>query len=197
MIDSIKRLFARLFQSRGLLSHSELLELIEQGVIDAHPSQVKGSTIDLTLHHIVRKEVIGSAMRIVRLHKGESIETEEVDMFKNGGEHVMMPDAVMLGATREFFNMPLNLSAEFSLKSTLGRNFLGHELAGWIDPGFSGTITLELKNNNQFHKLALAPGMPIGQVKFFRHKSVPYGKSYAVHGQYNGQDKVQASKVIR
>lgn len=181
----------------SLLSYNELCVLVESGVINAPLKNVNGTSIDLTLHPIIRKEVIGPSMQIVRLYRGESIETSEIDMNECGGEYVMMPDSVILGATIERFNLPLNISAEFSLKSTIGRNNLAHQLAGWIDPGFNGTLTLELKNENQFNKLAIAPGMKIGQVKFMKHKPVPVNHSYAVRGQYNGQDKATASRGIK
>lgn len=181
----------------SLLSYSELCELVAQGVINAPIENINGSSIDLTLHHLARKEVFGSALRTVRLHKRESIDTAEIDMTETNNECVLMPDQVLLGATNEYFVLPLDISAEFSLKSTLGRNFLGHELAGWIDPGFEGTITLELKNNCQFHKLAVGSGMKIGQVKFFRHTSVPHEYSYKMRGQYQFQNKVTASKGVR
>lgn len=179
----------------SLLSSNELVWLIENGVIDAPISAVNGSSIDLTMHHIVRPEVYGASMRKVHIARGESIDTKEIDLDKEK-ELVMMPHSVALASTIETFNMPLWLSAEFSLKSTLGRNNLGHQLAGWIDPGFSGKITLELINSNGFHKLVLEPGMKIGQVKFFRHKPVPETLSCRVKGQYNGQEKVtQAGKL--
>lgn len=189
MINYLKNLFL----GRCLLSHDELLGLIDQGVITADKSQVKGTTIDLTLADTIRVEAKGPMLRVVKLFEGDSIDTIEV---KIEGHHVLMPDAVALGATNEVFTMPPHLSAEFSLKSTLGRNFLGHQLAGWIDPTFIGTLTLELKNDTQFHKLAIAPGMSIGQVKFFRHRKVPPAKSYKANGQYMFQDKVQAAKVL-
>ena len=198
MLKRIINSIIAFFTGRCLLSYNELVELVNAGVINAPIENINGSSIDLTLHHIIRKEVIGPAMHIVRLYKGESIETEDIDMLNDRyKEYVMMPDAVILGATVERFNLPLNISAEFSLKSTLGRNFLGHELAGWIDPGFEGTITLELKNNCQFHKLAIAPYQKIGQVKFFRHRKVPFQHSYAAKGQYMNQDKVTPSKGIK
>jgi dCTP deaminase len=180
----------------SLLSAEELHELIDIGIIDAPHSAVNGSSIDITLHHIIRKERMGSTMKKVRLWAGESIETDEVDMSITG-TYMVMPDAAILGANNEKLNMPLWLSAEYSLKSTLGRNFLNHQLAGWIDPGFTGALTLELKNDTQFAKHEVAPGMKIGQIKFFRHKSVPPEYSYANRGQYNGQRKVTPAGVLR
>ena len=184
----------RIIKNMSLLSYLELVDLVNDGVINAPMSAVNGSSIDLTLHHLVRKEVIGSTMRKVRLAQRESIDTVELDIT---GGYIMLPDTVLLASTNERFNLPLWLSAEFSLKSTLGRNFLGHELAGWIDAGFDGCVTLELKNNTQFHKLIIEPDMKIGQVKFFRHAPVPEDYSYKHRGQYNGQEKVTASKGLR
>jgi dCTP deaminase len=179
---------------KQLLAYDELVKLIEDGVIDAKPENVNGTSIDLTLHHVIRTEDTG-LHNVVKLYAGESINTTERSI--NVGEHhVMWPGQVVLGATVERFKLPLNISAEFSLKSTLGRNFLGHMLAGWIDPGFSGTVTLELKNDNQSHSLAIAPGMFVGQVKMFRHKKVPFKFSYAAKGRYMNQNKVTQSKGL-
>ena len=182
-------------QSGSLLSYIELIELIENGVIDAPIEHVNGSSIDLTMHHIVRTEVYGPAMRKVHLARGESIDTKEIDITDD--KLVMLPHTVALASTNEKFNMPLWLSAEFSLKSTMGRNFLGHELAGWVDPGFIGMLTLELVNNTGFHKLVLEPGMKIGQVKFFKHLAVPEENSYRKRGQYQHQNKVIPAGKLR
>jgi len=184
-----------LFSWRCLLSYDELLKLIEDGVIDAPKSAVQGSTIDLTLHRYVKTEAFGPKMDTVYLARGQSITMVEHDIRED--PHILKPDAVMLASTNEYFNMPCNLSAEFSLKSTLGRSFVGHQLAGWIDPYFKGKITLEITNDTQFHRLAFEENMPIGQVKFFRHKKVPFLAGYAKRGQYNGQDKVTEAGILK
>jgi deoxycytidine triphosphate deaminase len=178
-----------------LLSHDELIGLIDAGVIDAPYSAVNGSSIDITLHHIIRKEVMGSNMKRVQLCKGDSIETEEVDMAALG-RYTLIPDAVILAANNERLNLPANITAQYVMKSSMGRNFLSHQFSGFIDPWFHGILTLELKNENQFHKLDLEPGMKIGQICFFRHRSVPFDKGYAANGRYNGCDKVTPSKGI-
>jgi len=189
MKNWIRNLVSSLF-GRSLLSYDELVELVKSGVINAPLSAVNGSSIDLTLHHIVRTEV--NYFVEVNLARGESIATVE-----SCGKLVMMPHTTALASSNEFFNMPLWLSAEFSLKSTLGRNFMDHATSGWVDPGFNGLLTLELVNNNSFHALVLEPGMKIGQVKFFRHRPVPLAFSYKKRGQYNGQSKVTPAGVVR
>lgn len=195
MIKKFLKWLRDIFSWRCLLSYTELLQLIDDGVIDAPKIAVQGSTIDLTLHRYVKTEAFGAAIRTVYLARGESISLVEHDIKED--PYILKPDAVMLASTNEWFNMPGNISAEFSLKSTLGRSFVGHQLAGWIDPYFKGRITLELKNDTQFHRLAFEDNMPIGQVKFFRHKRVPFLNGYARRGQYSGQQKVTEAGVLR
>lgn len=73
--------------------------------------------------------------------------------------------------------------------SSLGRlGLLTHSTAGFIDPGFSGHVTLELSNVANL-PITLWPGMKIGQLCIFRLSSPaehPYGS--AVYGsRYQGQ----------
>jgi deoxycytidine triphosphate deaminase len=64
--------------------------------------------------------------------------------------------------------------------SSLGRlGLLTHSTAGWIDPGFSGHVTLELSNVATL-PIKLWPGMKIGQLCLFRTSSPaehPYGST--------------------
>ena len=65
-------------------------------------------------------------------------------------------------------------------KSSLGRlGLLTHATAGFVDPGFSGHVTLELSNVATL-PIKLWPGMKIGQLCFFRLSSAvenPYGSA--------------------
>ena len=70
-----------------------------------------------------------------------------------------------------------------STKSTLGRQGLEHLIAGYIDPGFEGQVTLELYNVNQRHDILMWPGMRIGQLRFSRLDQTPT-RSYAETGRY-------------
>jgi dCTP deaminase len=75
------------------------------------------------------------------------------------------------------------LAGRLEGKSSLGRlGLLTHSTAGWIDPGFSGHVTLELSNVATL-PIKLWPGMKIGQLCLFRTSSPaehPYGS--AVYG---------------
>ena len=73
--------------------------------------------------------------------------------------------------------------------SSLGRlGLLTHSTAGWIDPGFTGHVTLELSNVATL-PIKLWPGMKIGQLCLFRCSSpaeYPYG-SAVYNSRYQGQ----------
>lgn len=83
-------------------------------------------------------------------------------------EYVLRPGEFILGSTVEAVSIPDYLACRFEGKSSLGRiGLTTHVTAGFIDPGFQGTITLEIKNENQF-PILLKPGMLIGQLCFIR-----------------------------
>ncbi|MGA1646147.1 MAG: dCTP deaminase [bacterium] len=110
------------------------------------------------------------------------------------GGYVLKPGEFVLGCTEEFFNVPPELEAVFQLKSSRGREGFEHVLSGYIDPGFSGRLTLELVNVNRYHDLLLLPGMLIGQVRFMKLDERPR-KDYSQTGHYQNDTNVQYSKV--
>lgn len=181
--------------SKSLMSYNELVDLVNEGVITANISQINGSSIDITLHNIIRVEQCGQPHFTVNLAAKENIETKEIQLTSEG--YVLKPNEFILASSIEFFNLPDNISAEYKLKSSMARNALEHLNAGWCDAWWHGSrLTLELKNMSRFHNLRIRPGMAIGQVVFFRHKPVPKDAGYAVRGQYNNDTKVTASKGI-
>lgn len=181
----------------SLLSYSALVDLVKDGVITADLSQVNGASIDLTLDSIIRVEERNSGpCNIITLANKENIETKEVDITDTG--FCLHPDQFILASSREFFNLPNNISAEYKLKSSMARNGLEHLNAGWADATWHGSkLTLELKNMTVYHELRLTAGMKIGQMVFFEHEPVPDHASYALNGQYNNQTKVTAAKGLR
>lgn len=88
------------------------------------------------------------------------------------------PGEFALGSTVEKLALPSHLCAQVNGKSSLGRlGLLVHATAGFIDPGFQGQITLELKNLSN-HTIALTREMAVAQLVFHRLSSPsqrPYG----------------------
>ena len=103
------------------------------------------------------------------------------------------PAGFVLAVTAEWVRIPINLECCFQLKSTVGRLGYNHALAGYIDPGFSGRVTLELKNYRRFKELPLSAGMRIGQLRFAKLDSTPI-RPYNLTGRYNGDSTVQQAK---
>jgi dCTP deaminase len=102
---------------------------------------------------------------------------------------ILHPGEFVLGSTYEVVTLPDDIAARLEGKSSLGRlGLLTHSTAGFIDPGFSGHVTLELSNVATL-PIKLWPGMKIGQLCFFRLSSPaenPYGS--AMYGsRYQGQ----------
>ncbi len=102
---------------------------------------------------------------------------------------ILHPGEFVLASTYEVITLPDDIAGRLEGKSSLGRlGLLTHSTAGFIDPGFSGHVTLELSNVATL-PIKLWPGMKIGQLCLFRLSSPaehPYGS--AVYGsRYQGQ----------
>lgn len=195
---ALKKRFPKTFIPNGLLSYNDLCVLVELGIINVPLDKIQGSSVDVTLDRFIRPEKLGAQMEKVRIGKGQVIETIEHDLRElENQEYSLMPNEFILASTAETIKLTSWLSAEFRLKSSVGRCALNHILAVWLDPNFKGKVTLELKNDSRFKKLTINENMPIGQITFTKHSPVPHNKSYAVRGQYNGQDKVQPSKGVK
>ena len=109
---------------------------------------------------------------------------------------ILHPGEFVLGSTYEQVTLPDDLAARLEGKSSLGRlGLLTHSTAGFIDPGFSGHVTLELSNVATL-PITLWPGMKIGQLCFFQLSGPaenPYGsEKYGSH--YQGQRGPTASR---
>ena len=105
----------------------------------------------------------------------------------------LQPGEFVLAETREVFNFPDDLCAQFVLKSSRGREGYNNVLAGFCDPGWHGSkLTLELKNERLHHPLSLFPGLKIGQLVFHAMSNAPVN-SYAVTGRYNNDLTVMPS----
>lgn len=109
---------------------------------------------------------------------------------------VLHPGEFVLGATYEKVTLGDSIAARLEGKSSLGRlGLLTHSTAGFIDPGFTGHVTLELSNTATM-PILLYPGMKIGQLCFFQLSSPaekPYGQG-ATGSRYQGQRGPTASR---
>jgi dCTP deaminase len=102
-------------------------------------------------------------------------------------EYTIGPGEFVLGTTIERIHIPRHMSARFEGKSSLGRiGLMTHVTAGFVDPGFSGNITLEIHNVSP-NSVKIHSGDPIGQLCFY-YLHTPATELYGQRGNhYQGQ----------
>lgn len=118
--------------------------------------------------------------------------SREVDYDESSGDTFVIPaHGFVLAATRELIRLPNDLTAFVEGRSSVGRLGLFIQNAGWVDPGFEGTITLELYNAN-LAPMRIEAGRRICQLVLARADG-PVDMPYS--GKYQGQRKTTGSRI--
>lgn len=169
----------------SMLSAPRLHELIDMGVIDALHENVNSASIDIRIGDKVLIEGSTGNLTPVDINAKQSPNFIEVRIPPEG--LVIEPGQAFLASSMETFNLPNTISSMFKLRSSMGRCFLNHMMAGWADAGWNGAqLTMEFVNQTQHHRLLIKPGMRVGQMVFFEHEDAGHD-SYSIKGNYNGQ----------
>jgi len=158
------------------------------------PKMIQPSSVDVRLDRFFRVfenhryEVIDPSIEQSELTREVAVAPD--DFF------ILHPGEFVLASTYEVITLPDDIAGRLEGKSSLGRlGLLTHSTAGFIDPGFSGHITLELSNVANL-PVKLYPGMKIGQlclIKLSSSAEHPYGS--ALYGsRYQGQRGPTPSK---
>lgn len=173
-----------------LLSDRDIKARVDSGdiVLDPwDPAMVQPSSVDVRLDRFFRTF---ENHRYPHIDPAEE-QTDLTRMIETHGDEpfILHPGEFALGSTLEVVGLAVDLAARLEGKSSLGRlGLLTHSTAGFIDPGFSGHVTLELSNMATL-PIKLWPGMKIGQLCFFQLSSPaehPYG-SARYGSRYQGQ----------
>ena len=84
------------------------------------------------------------------------------------GAYILRPGEFVLGSSVEVFTFPDDLAGELTGRSSIGRMGIQvHSTAGFFDPGFNGTATLEISNISPV-PIRLRPGLVIAQMRFVK-----------------------------
>lgn len=119
---------------------------------------------------------------------GGEVEYEDVALID---DHVLIyPGEFMLATTMEWIRVPICAAAFVQGRSSIGRAALTVQNAGFVDPGFTGHITLELKNEGPV-PIMLYPGYPVTQLVYMEADDV--SKPY--DGKYVGQVEATGSRM--
>ena len=180
----------------SVLSDRDIRAAVEAGQVRIDPWDadcLQPSSVDL---HLDRE------FRVFRNNRYPFIDVRQAqpdltELLSISGDEpfILHPGEFVLGQTVEWVELPDDLVARLEGKSSLGRlGLLIHSTAGYVDPGWKGTLTLELSNVANL-PIALYAGMRIGQISFFKMSSPverPYG-SKELGSKYQGQSEPTAS----
>lgn len=182
-----------------ILSDVDIKEAIETGLINIEPfneNNLQPASYDLTL---------GKDFQVMNLSMKEDINPKEpVDKhfipftLPDGATYGLGPHEFLLGTCQEKITLGKEIAARVDGRSSYGRIALAvHITAGFVDPGYSGTITLEIKNNLPKKGIILEPGVRICQM-VFETLSTPVNRPYGdkrLGSKYQGQTGATLSKV--
>ena len=184
----------------SVLSDGTIRRLVEEGRIVIEPwdpELVQPASVDLKL---------GDTFRVFHNHRTAAIDlrepptnlTEEIPVAE-GEAFVIHPGEFALGRTQEWVELPDDIVARIEGKSSLGRlGLIVHATAGFVDPGFKGTLTLEITNLTRV-PIKLYPGLLIAQLSFMGLDAPaerPYG-SAELGSHYQGQTAATESRYMR
>jgi dCTP deaminase len=158
------------------------------------PELVQPASVDLRL---------GNSFRVFHNHRISAIDLREVPAnltepitVAEGEPFVIHPGEFCLGATLEYVGLPDDIVARIEGKSSLGRlGLIVHATAGFCDPGWHGTLTLELNNLTRV-PIKLWAGLPIAQLSFMTLDAPaqrPYGHA-GLGSHYQGQVEATESR---
>ena len=181
----------------SVLSDSSIRELVSSGRVKIEPwddAMVQPASVDLRL---------GPSFRVFHNFRVESIDLAEppttlTELVEIGPDEpfVIHPGEFVLGSTEEYVELADDLVARIEGKSSLGRlGLIVHATAGFVDPGFQGTLTLEITNLTRV-PIKLWAGKPIAQLSFMtldRAAERPYGHP-DLGSHYHGQVEATESR---
>ena len=167
-----------------VLPDVEILTLVRRGLVTPFDHElVNPASLDVRLGNNLLVEVPNSYELVPQSMIG----------FSQEEPYLLQPHEFVLAETLEEFKLPDCIAGQLALKSSRAREGLEHLLAGYVDPGYQGRLTLELQNARSLHPVPIWPGMKIAQIVFHKLSMLP-SKDYSMTGRYYGDKTVQASK---
>lgn len=168
----------------SILCDHQIVSLVRRKLVSPYDQELLNpASLDVRLGENVMVE---DAVSPQLVHRSIAGHTQEEPFL-------LQPHEFILAETLEEFQLPDCIAGQLALKSSRAREGIEHLLAGYVDPGYRGRLTLELQNARAMHPVALWPGMRIAQIVFHRMSMLP-GKDYSMTGRYYGDTQVQASR---
>lgn len=141
------------------------------------PDQIGPASVDLKLGSVF-KVFNTEKESLLDIRKGLPKNFTKTYKMKKGERFILHPHSFILASTLEYMKIPDDLVIRLEGKSSLARMGIMVHTAGFFDPGFEGTATLEISNQSNL-AVALYPEMYICQIAVHQMTSaadVPYHK---------------------
>jgi dCTP deaminase len=188
-----------------LLTDGQIMQAVQRGDIAITPFDqrcVQPASVDLHLGNEIREYMLynnGTFLGDLDPVKGiTEHDTRAIPFVKGVNRYQLRPGAFILATTTEHVTLGPQVAARIEGKSTPGRFGLAvHVTAGFVDPGFSGQLTLEMTNFNS-RVILLYPGMRIAQLGF-EWLSEPVQRPYGhpdLGSHYQGQSGARAPSSL-
>lgn len=199
----LRRASVPFYYNYMILSDRDIKKAIESGRVKIESAQpelfmhIHASSMDLRL---------GNTFKLYEHSKFAILDPKRPETFQGNMRQIVIPDGesfivqpgeFVLGVTMEKISVPDDLVVRVEGRSSLGRlGIIVHSTAGFVDPGFVGTITLEISNLNRL-PVALYPGMRVCQLAFEMMTSpadTPY--NLKLNSKYQGQVLPEESRLM-
>lgn len=176
-----------------IFSDRSIQSLIDEGRIK--------NTYDGAINPASLNVRLGTTFLVPRRRKKDILElgdeAEYIEWSAEPGEKLMIDSGeFMLATTMEWIDLTndsdydIDLAAFVQGRSSIGRIGLSVQNAGFVDPGFRGQITLELKNESP-NPIGLIVGYPVAQLVFMEAEKAEHGYS----GKYMDQEGATGSRM--
>jgi len=181
-----------------VLSDRTIREEIASGrlVVDPlEPDCIQPASIDLHLDRVFRVFRLSHRAHVDVREPVEDL--TEVVQIEDDTPFFLQPGEFVLASTVETITLPNDIVARLDGRGSMGRlGLLVHATAGYVDPGWTGKLTLELSNAAKM-PIAIYASMKIAQLSFLR-MSTPVERPYGSPGlgsKYQGQQGPTASRA--
>jgi dCTP deaminase len=132
-----------------VLSDLSLWKLLNELIRDPDPDLVNPASIDIRVGPEMLLEVGPERFKTMDLTTGP--------VHLQPGDFALVP-------TLEWLMVPNGYAVELTLKSSRARQGYGQSTALWLDPGWCGVGTMEIRNATRQTPLPLAGGMRIARI---------------------------------
>lgn len=162
----------------------ELVKFIDAGGIENCPLDlVNPASVNLTIGYTAKIEVEGAD------------DLQEISLLGTSLAEPLLvpPGGWVLCDVGQYLRLPPDVEAQVILRSSAARAGWDHALAGYVDPGYHGRLTLEFVNCLRWKSLPLYQGQQLVQLRIYQLDRAP-AADYSLTGRYHQANRVEANK---